>query len=177
MLGVLLIWNGAWSVLLSNFGGRIGGNSSFAAVLILLAGAAIYLQRAWGYYIVYAVTAASWLTRQSSIAYWPFSPWIARKLFWIGIDRDYTIFFLNLLFVGTLAWTHYRLQSHQLLGLPLSGVSRRRLLVACLVISGLAVLVPALFFVSALFVDPPGGRNPGGPSGGMFPFLEPIPEP
>lgn len=167
VLAALLLWAGAWGVLR----GHLGGSSPFAAVLMVVAGGAIFVQRDWGYYITYAVTAASWLTRRSSVSYVPLAQWLAQKLVWIGIDKDYTIFALNLLFIGVLAWTHYRLHLDGRLGMPLSSATRRRLLITCLVLSLLAVGLPILGFIYALFLDPPGGRNPGGPSGGMIPFF------
>jgi hypothetical protein len=170
MLAIFLLWAGAWGVLRMPLGG-LGGGAPFAAVLILVAGGAIFLQRDWGYYVAYALTAASWLARHSSVSYVPLASWLAQKLVWIGIDKDYTIFAVNLLFVGALAWTHVQIHSEGLLGKPLTAVVHRRLWMTCLALSGLAIVLPAVGFILALFADPPGGRNPGGPSGGMIPLL------
>jgi len=160
-----LVGSGIFQFFLSNF------RLPLFAVALVVAGMAILFARSWGYFIVYFITFASLMPPQRT-SLLPIAGTIHHALWlYAGFEREVTLILLNVLCAGLFAWTHYVLHRAGSLDQPLSAPTRHRVVVAALLTSAAAILLPIVFFIYALIVDPPGPGGPGAPGGGMIALI------
>jgi hypothetical protein len=164
ILAALLVWAG-----IANFG-LLSFRPSLATLARLVAGVGILFARSWGYYLAYLVTLSTlWLPLRTSFV--PFSQPISRALWlYAGFDREFTFAIFNLIIAASLGWTHYILHRDGRLDQPVNAPTRRRIVRACQILSGITFALPVILFVYAAISDPP-GSNPGGFGGGEKAFF------